>query len=189
MSTGVREGNSNEKRIIKGLINNEAAFIQSLRVFANTSTLSGLGVTEGDSNNSPLEASGNYLSKSGDFMVGQIGNAFDSIAATNIVDDTLDVSKSTGTTYPVVILQGESPPTEDDLVTIVQGEDVFPYQELVIRTRSSIITIKNSDNINTPDGNDLVLPVGSIIHLYFDTFLGEWMIDGGTPFFGGGGGV
>jgi len=186
-STGVRDSSSTEKRVIKGLILNEAQFIQSLRVFANFSTLSGLGATGGDSNNSPLEASGNFFTKSGDFMLGQIGNSFDTIAATNIVNDILDVSKTSGVTFPVVILQGESPPTADDLVTIVQGEDVFPFQELVIRTRSSIITIKNSDNINTPDGNDLVLPVGSIIHLYFDTFLGEWVIDGGTPFFGSGG--
>ena len=188
-STGVRDSNSTEKRVIKGLILNEAQFIQSLRVFANTSTLSGLGSTGTETNNSPLEASGNYLAKSGDIMLGQLGNAFDSIAATNILSDILDVSKATGTTFPIVILQGESPPTADDLVTITQGEDVFPFQELVIRTRSSVITIKNSDNINTPDGNDLVLPVGSIIHLYFDTFLGEWVIDGGTPFFGGGAGT
>lgn len=187
-STGVRESNDTNKRVIKGLILNEAQFIQSLRVFANTSTLSGLGATGTETNNSPLEASGNYLAKSGDIMIGQLGNAFDTIAATNIVNDILDVSKATGTTFPIVILQGESPPTADDLVTITQGEDVFSFQELVIRTRSSIITIKNSDNINTPDGNDLVLPVGSIIHLYFDTFLGEWVIDGGTPFFSSGGG-
>jgi len=186
-STGVRESNDTNKRVIKGLILNEAQFIQSLRVFANTSSLSGLGATGTETNNSPLEASGNYLAKSGDIMLGQLGNAFDTLAATNIVNDILDVSKATGTTFPIVILQGESPPTDDDLVTITQGEDVFPFQELVIRTRSSIITVKNSDNINTPDGNDLVLPVGSIIHLYLDTFLGEWVIDGGTPFFSSGG--
>jgi len=185
-STGVRDSSSTEKRVIKGLILNEAQFIQSLRVFANSSTLSGLGVTGGDSNNSPLEASGNYLAKSGDIMIGQLGNEFDTIAATNIENDTLDVSKTSGVTFPVVILQGELL-ADDDLVTITQGEDVFPFQELVIRTRVNIITVKNSDNINTPDGNDLVLSVGSIIHLYFDTFLGEWVIDGGTPFFGSGG--
>jgi len=188
-STGVRDQDSSIKRVIKGLILNEAQFIQSLRVFANSSTLSGFGATGGDSNNSPNEPSGNYLARSGDTMLGQFGNAFDTIAATNIVSDTLDVSKTSGVTFPVVILQGESPPAADDLVTITQGSDVFPFQELVIRTRSSIITVKNSDNINTPDGNDLVLPVGSIIHLYFDTFLGEWVIDGGTPFFSGGSGV
>lgn len=187
-STGVRELNDDNKRVIKGLILNEAQFIQSLRVFANTSTLSGLGATGTETNNSPLEASGNYLAKSGDIMIGQLGNAFDTIAATNIVNGILDVSKATGTTFPIVILQGESPPAADDLVTITQGEDVFSFQELVIRTRSSIITVKNSDNVNTPDGNDLVLPVGSIIHLYFDTFLGEWVIDSGTPFFSSGGG-
>lgn len=179
-STGVRDSNSTEKRVIKGLIQNEAQFIQSLRVFANTSTISGLGATEGDSNNSPNEPSGNYFAKSGDIVLGQKGNAFNPLAATNILNGVLDVSKSTGTTFPIVILQGESPPTADDLVTITQGTDVFPFQELVIRTRSSIITIKNSDNINTPNGSDLVLPIGSIIHLYFDTFLGEWVIDGGT---------
>ena len=187
-STGVRETNSNEKRVIKGLIKNEEAFIQSLRVFANTSTLSGLGATEGEVNNSPNEASGNYLSKSGDTMIGQFGNNFDTIAATNLVNDTLDVSKSTGITFPVVILQGEGL-TDDDLVTIIQGEDVFPFQELWIRTRVNIITVKNSDNVNTPDGNDLVLPVGSIIKLIFDTFLGEWVIVGGNAVAGSGGGT
>ena len=185
-STGVRETNSNERRVIKGLIKNEEAFIQSLRVFANTSTLSGLGSTGGEVNNSPLEASGIALTKSGDFMLGQFGNAFDGVSATNLASDTLDVSKTSGVTFPVVILQGEGL-ADDDLVTIIQGEDVFPFQELIIRTRVNVITVKNSDNVNTPDGNDLVLPVGSIIHLYFDTFLGEWVIDGGTPFFGTGG--
>ena len=58
-STGVRESNDNNKRVIKGLIQNEAQFIQSLRVFANTSTLSGLGSTEGEINNSPKDPSGN----------------------------------------------------------------------------------------------------------------------------------
>ncbi len=187
-STGVRETNSNEKRVIKGLIKNEEAFIQSLRVFANTSTISGLGATEGEVNNSPNEASGNYLSKSGDTMIGQFGNNFDTITATNLVDDTLDVSKSTGITFPVVILQGEGL-TDDDLVTIIQGEDVFPFQELWIRTRVNIITVKNSDNVNTPDGGDLVLPVGSIIKLIFDTFLGEWVIVGGNAVAGSGGGT
>lgn len=186
-STGVRDENSNEKRVIKGLIKNEEQFIQSLRVFANTSTLSGLGATEGDSNNSPIDASGNFLSKSGDIMVGQFGNQYDAINATNIINDTLDVSKTSGITFPVVILQGESPPDPDDLVNIIQGDDVFPFQELWIRTRSSVITIKNSGNVNTPDGNDLVLPVGSIIKLLFDNFLGEWVIVSGTALSGGGG--
>jgi len=137
-STGVRDSNSNSKRIIKGLILNEAQFIQSLRVFANTSTLSGLGATGGETNNSPLEASGNYFTKSGDILLGQFGNSFDTIAATNLVNDTLDVSKSTGSTFPVIILQGEGL-ADDDLVTILQGEDVFPFQELIIRTRVNII--------------------------------------------------
>ncbi len=178
-STGVRDTNSNEKRIIKGLILNEAQFIQSLRVFANSSSLSGLGATGGDSNNSPLEASGNYFTKSGDILLGQFGNSYDAIYATNLVDDTLNVSKSTGITFPVVILQGEGL-ADDDLVTITEGTDVFPFQELWIRTRANIITVKNSGNVNTPNGNDLVLPVGSIIKLIFDNFLGEWVIVGGN---------
>jgi len=185
-STGVRDSSSTEKRVIKGLILNEAQFIQSLRVFANSSTLSGLGATGGDSNNSPLEASGNYFSKSGDILLGQFGNSFDTIAATELVSGTLDVSKSTGSTFPVIILQGEGL-ADDDLVNITEGEDVFAFQELWIRTRINIITVKNSGNVNTADGEDLVLPAGSIIKLLFDTFLGEWVIVAGNAVTGSGG--
>ena len=128
MSSGVREGNSYTLRVIKGLINNEAAFIQSLRVFANTSTLSGLGVTGGITSNSPQIASGNYFRRSGDYMIGQSGDNYGII---EIIDGTLNVSKSNGDISPLILLNPEGG-VVDELDTIIDSWVVMDKKPMVV---------------------------------------------------------
>lgn len=173
-STGVRDSNSDGKRTIKGLIKNEEAFVQSLRVFANTSTLSGLGSTGGEITNAPLGASGSYFRKSGDTMIGQSGENF---GVTSIIDGKINVSKSDGTTDALILLFSQLP-EPDTLDTIIEGSDVYSFQRLRLRTVLEEITITENDNIITPQGGDLIVQPDSIITLVFDTaVVDKWRIE------------
>lgn len=187
-STGVRETNSDARRIIKGLILNEAQFIQSLRIFANTSTLSALGSTGGDSNNSPLEASGNYLAKAGDTMIGPI--AFFPVF-TEIVSGIINISDVTDFHSSNVVTGTEGVGSTDDLDRIDGAR--FAGQLLFLQgTIGEVITINNDPsgtgtggfNIRTPDGNPFTLTGNQNIILKFDSITNQWVIIAGA---GGGG--
>jgi len=189
-STGVRDSNSIDKRVIKGLILNEAQFIQSLRVFANTSTLSGLGATEGEINNSPIEASGNYLSRLGDKMLGPL-------ALAPPLDFTIEID--TNNTIDIGPLNDNAQYTSnvqlDDIqpnsfVLDIIANAAFDGQLLFLRTfaPSSPFTISqgtlgNGGNIQTGDGNDLTVGDLQVVTLIFDEALkieantgGSWRI-------------
>ena len=163
-------------RLIKGLIQNESQFIQSLRVFSNTSTLSGLGATGGINNNAPQLASGNYFNKSGDFMVGQYG---DCSSIVEIIDGAINVAKSGGVTSPMILLNPESG-LDDELDNIIPGVDVFFYQRLRIRTHNKDITFTENGNIKTPQGGNFIVPPDNIVELVYDTVPQVWRIISAT---------
>ncbi|KKN75401.1 hypothetical protein LCGC14_0380220 [marine sediment metagenome] len=164
--SGVRLPNSTQQRTVQGLIENETQFIQSLKIFTDV----GLGVTGGEISSLP-GGSVNALQKSGDTMLGQLGRNFE---IANIVSDILDVSKTNGATAPVLVVNGEGA-VADDLATITPGGDVFFYQELWMQMVNEI-TIKETDNIVTPLGGDLVVPANSIVKFTFSTFISGWMV-------------
>lgn len=189
-STGVREENNNQKRVIKGLIKNEEQFIQSLRVFANTSTLSGLGATESEASNSPVDASGNFLTKAGDTMLGPI--AFFPVDVT-IDTGIINISDVTDDHSSRVIISTEGAAPTDDLDRINGAR--FAGQFLSLQgIIGQTITINNDPsgtgtgqfNIRTPDGNPFILSGNQNIILFFDSIANQWVIVTGGGSGGGG---
>jgi len=200
-STGVREANDTNKRVIKGLILNEAQFIQSLRVFANTSTLSGLGSTEGEINNSPKDPSGNYLSRLGDKMLGPL-------ALTPPLDFTIEIDANN--TIDIGPLNDNAQYTSNVQLDSIQPNSfvldiianaAFDGQLLFLRTFAPTTpftisqgTLGNGGNIQTGDGSDLTVGDLQVVTLIFDEALiieantgGSWRVLSVSS--GGGGGV
>ncbi len=189
-STGVREPNDTNKRVIKGLIQNESQFIQSLRVFANTSTLSGLGSTEGEINNSPTEASGNYLSRLGDKMLGPLAlNPPLDFTIDIDANNTIDIGPLNDNAQYTSNVQLDDEQTNGFVLDIIAGA-AFDGQLLVLRTfaPSDPFTISqgtgaNGGNIQTGDGNDLTVGDLQAVTLIFDEALkieanlgGSWRV-------------
>lgn len=189
-STGVREANDTNKRVIKGLIQNEAQFIQSLRVFSNTSTLSGLGSTEGEINNSPKDPSGNYLSRLGDTMLGPF--ALSPPLDFRIVIDannTIDIGPLNDNAQYTSNVQLDSIQPNGFVLDIIANA-AFDGQLLFLRTFAptspftiSQGTLGNGGNIQTGDGNDLTVGDLQTVTLIFDEALkigantrGSWRI-------------
>lgn len=200
-STGVRESNSNNRRVIKGLILNEAQFIQSLRVFANTSTISGLGATEGEINNSPTEASGNYLSRLGDTMLGPLALSPPLDFRIEIdANNTIDIGPLNDNAQYTSNVQLDSIQPNSFVLDIIAGA-AFDGQILVLRTFApstpftiSQGTLGNGGNIQTGDGNDLTVGDLQVATLIFDEALkieantgGSWRVLSVSSGGGGGG--
>ena len=189
-STGVRESNDTNKRIIKGLIQNEAQFIQSLRVFANTSTLSGLGSTEGEINNSPRDPSGNYLSRLGDKMLGPLALSPPLDFTIEIdANNTIDIGPLNDNAQYTSNVQLDSIQPNSFVLDIIANA-AFDGQLLFLRTFAPTIpftisqgTLGNGGNIQTGDGNDLTVGDLQIVTLIFDEALkieantgGSWRV-------------
>ena len=200
-STGVRESNSNDKRIIKGLIQNEAQFIQSLRVFANSSTLSGLGSTEGEINNSPKDPSGNYLSRLGDKMLGPLALSPPLDFRIEIdANNTIDIGPLNDNAQYTSNVQLDSIQPNSFVLDIIANA-AFDGQLLFLRTFAPTTpftisqgTLGNGGNIQTGDGNDLTVGDLQIVTLIFDEALkieanigGSWRVLSVSSASGGGG--
>lgn len=186
-STGVRESNSNEKRIIKGLILNEGQFIQSLRVFANSSTLSGLGSTEGEINNSPKDPSGNYLSRLGDKMLGPLALSPPLDFTIEIdTNNTIDIGPLNDNAQYTSNVQLDSIQPNSFVLDIIANA-AFDGQLLFLRTFAPTVpftisqgTLGNGGNIQTGDGNDLTVGDLQIVTLIFDEALKIGINTGGS---------
>lgn len=189
-STGVIDSNSNDKKIIKGLILNNALFVQSLRVFANSSTLSGLGTTEGEINNSPQDPSGNFLSRLGDRMLGPLALS-PPLDFTIEIDalNTIDIGPLNENFQYTSNVQLDSIQPNSFILDIIAGA-AFDGQLLFLRTFAPTTpftisqgTLANGGNIQTGDGNDLVVGDLQIVALIFDEALkieantgGSWRV-------------
>jgi len=186
-STGVRDSNSDKKRAIKGLILNEEQFIQSLRVFANTSTLSGLGSVGSEISNRPKDSASNHLAISGGGMIGPfaLGSSPKELSIDIDNANTINIgialeepkkggSESENLQYSSNV-QIKDTPTSTTL-TIIKGA-AFNGQFLILRTFApSPITIAqatqpNGGNIQTPTGSDVILGDLQIRMLIFDASL------------------
>ena len=189
-STGVREANDTNKRVIKGLILNEAQFIQSLRIFANTSTLSGLGSTEGEINNSPKDPSGNYLSRLGDTMLGPLALSPPLDFTIEIdANNTIDIGPLNDNAQYTSNVQLDSIQPNSFVLDIIANA-AFDGQLLFLRTFAPTTpftisqgTLGNGGNIQTGDGNDLTVGDLQTVALIFDEALkieantgGSWRV-------------
>ncbi|KKM73095.1 hypothetical protein LCGC14_1413960, partial [marine sediment metagenome] len=67
MTEGIRKEKNLPERIARTIIQNEELFIQSLKIFANTSIVGSQGAQAGGSSGGPSGV-GNYLRKDGDAM-------------------------------------------------------------------------------------------------------------------------
>jgi len=180
-STGIDKARSPDQRIADNTIDITKQIIEDTKVFNATSPEFALGGEQGSSEGS---AAGNYLAKSGDIRLGPMGNEFRIV---EIIDNTISVSIATPNYVPLIVLNPEGG-TPDDLETIVPGESVFLNQEILLQggNISSDITLKNSSNIITPDGGDLVLAFGEIIRLYYSQLLAAWVVAWFSSNVGGG---
>jgi len=192
MTEGIRKEKNLPERIARSLIQNEELFIQSLKIFANTSIVGSQGAQAGGSSGGPSGV-GNYLRKDGDIMDGPI--AFQPSIA-SIVANQIDIRKSVASNYgsKVFLISEGIGATEDELNFIIGGSSPnslvgseFPGQILVISPIDThTITINNDPsgfgdatavppfNIRTPDGNPVVLKNQQTVMLIFDSTSSQW---------------
>lgn len=190
MTEGIRKEKNLPERIARSLIQNEELFIQSLKIFANTSIVGAQGAQAGGSSGGSSGV-GNYLRKDGDIM--------DAVFATRpsiatIANNEIDISKLTATNYTskvFIIGEGSADDELNFIVGGVAGTTVlgaeFPGQWLIIQPiAGQEITINNDasgfgdptatprQNIRTPDGNPVILKNEQAVLLNFDTTSGQW---------------
>ena len=118
MTEGIRKEKNLPARIARSLIQNEELFIQSLKIFANTSIVGSQGTQAGGSTGGSSGV-GNYLRKDGDIMDGPI--AFQPTIA-SIVANQIDIRKSEGTNYTSKLFLVAEVGFEDELNFILGGE-------------------------------------------------------------------
>lgn len=171
-NTGVRKFRGTSDRVIELLEGKEKDFIESLKVVSgeSSSDLSGLGDEGGGMS---LSAEGNFLPIPGGQMKGPI--AFNPIFK-EILNDELDVSKTTGAYSTRIITGAEGAGPIDDLSNIKGGE--FPGQLAIVQgTIGEVITIKHltgGGNIRTPDTTDFQLVDNQNALLIFDIIAAQW---------------
>ena len=185
-STGVRKESNTDSRIIRGLIDNEKAFVESLKPFSSESALSGLAGSGSSSQNSAGSAPGNYLPTRGGTMIGSI--AFFPIIA-EIANDRIDISDIAGKESTRIILNAEGGSSIDDLIGIdgaLRAGQLLNLQGTITET----ITIKHlatGGNIRTFDSSDVVLSGNQNLWFIFDTISNQWAQIGGAGGSGGSG--
>jgi len=169
-STGVRKESTQDSRIIRGIIENERLFVESLSPFAG-SGISGIG-SSGQRGPNSVSPAGNSLNLAGGVMRGPFGN---DLLILEIVSDQIEVSKASGNDAPYIVLNPELG-LDDDLVTIIPGTGAVTQRELWLEIANKTITFKTTGNIFTPSGTDFAAPAGSIIKLIFSNNLNGWVI-------------
>jgi len=133
------------------------------------------GRSLGSGSQSISTASDEYIKKRGDTVYGALGyNVGTIIISSDTIDLAPDNNISLQIPLPYVFLQPESG-TADDLVTI--NGIKFIQQELWMRgvNDTVTITIKNSGNIRTIDGNDFALAGKNYIKFVYDVADEKWV--------------
>jgi len=121
-------------------------------------------------------ASSNFIKKDGDTVIGALGWSVNTIIiASDEIDIAPDDTVQRGRALPMVLLQPESG-TTDDLVTITGAKQM--QQELWVRgvNATVTITIKNSGNIQTPDGLDFDIVGKRYYKLIYDIADEAWAL-------------
>lgn len=193
---GIRKEKNLPERIARSIIQNEELFIQSLKIFANTSIVGSQGAQSGGSSGGPSGV-GNYFRKDGDIVDGVFATR-PSIAT--IADGEIDIRKITGDNYTSKVFLIPESGTEDELNFILGGSAgpiilgaEFPGQWLIMQPIAGAKITINHDisgfgdptasprkNFRTPDGNPIILENEQAVLVNFDSTSGQWSFLG-TP--------
>ncbi len=173
-STGVRNASSIEERVNRALIKDEAQFIQSLKIFSNTSIVGSSGAQSAGASNSP-SIIGNFLRKEGDFMIGQL--ALNPILIT-IIDNIIDATIISEQYSSRLIVNGQGA-ADDDIEQILSEKTpgtIMIIQGIIGQT----LTIKHlakggaDQDIRTPDDADFLIVGNQNVTLIYDAPANEW---------------
>ena len=104
-----------EDRVARALIKDEEQFIQSLKIFNNTSIVGTTGGSGGEGAGGP-GVGGNFVKRTGDTMTGQLG--FQPILR-ELVTDVLDLTKAAESFTGRVIVDGEAGDMNDQIRRIL----------------------------------------------------------------------
>jgi len=176
-STGTRKQRSVQDRAAEALIENDKELINSFKVFAESSNAVA-GLAGPAANNSPKTPAGNYLAREGDSMIGPIalGPPLDFTVDID-ANNTIDIGPTGENIQYSSNIQIDDTPTSTTLDIIANAN--FDGQVLIIRTFAppvsgitiSQATLANGGNIQTADGNDIILGDLQMIILVFDESL------------------
>lgn len=158
----------------RALIKDEEQFVQSLKIFNNTSIVGSVGGQSGGISNAPAEG-GNFLRREGDFMIGGFG--LHPILVT-VASDVIDARLISDAYTSRLIVNGEGG-VDDDIEQILSEKQ--PGSILVIQgIAGQVLTIKNlakgggDEDIRTPGGVDFFVVGEQNVTLIYDAVNNEW---------------
>lgn len=185
-STGTRKERNVQTRSNEAITEADKEFINGLKIFSESSN-SVAGLAGPSVNNSPKTPAGNYLAREGDSMIGPIAfgpplNFRVEVDANN----TIDIGPlGENIQYSSNIQLDDLQPNSSVLDIIANA--AFDGQILVLRTFAPTVpynirqaTLANGGNIQTADGNDIVLSDLQMMILVFDESLIVFNNTGGT---------
>lgn len=165
----------------RSLIKDEAQFIQSLKIFNNTSIVGAQGAQGGSQSNSPPLA-GNFLRKEGDFMIGGFGlHPILVTIDTGVIDAR--IAAVVGGAFQNnfssrLIVNGEG--AVDDDVDQILSEKIPGMLMVIQGIVGQVLTIKHlakgggDEDIRTPDGLDFFVTGEQNVTLIYDAVNNEW---------------
>lgn len=192
-STGTRKPRDVQSRTTESIIEIDKEFINSLKIFSESSN-EVAGLVGAAINNSPKTPAGNYLAREGDSMIGPI--AFGPPVNFRIevdANNTIDIGPlNENIQYTSNIQLDDLQPNSSTLDIIANAN--FDGQVLVLRTFAPTVaytirqgTLGNGGNIQTFDGSDVTMGDLQTIVLVFDESLiigantgGTWRMVAGT---------
>ena len=175
-STGTRKERNVQTRANEAITEADKEFIQSLKVFAESSN-EVAGLAGASISNSPKTPAGNYLAREGDSMIGPIalGPPVDFRVEID-ANETIDIGQFNDDAHYSSNIELDSIQPNGFVLNIIANAN-FDGQILIMRTfgpDSFTInqgTVGNGGNIQTPDGNDFTLEALQMIILVFDEAL------------------
>ena len=185
-STGTRKERNVQTRSNEAITEADKEFINSLKIFSESSN-SVAGLAGPAVNNSPKTPAGNYVAREGDSMIGPLAlgpplNFRVEVDANN----TIDIGPlGENVQYSSNIQLDDIQPNSSTLDIIANAG--FDGQILVMRTFAPTVpydirqaTMANGGNIQTADGDDIVLSDLQMMILVFDESLIVFNNTGGT---------
>lgn len=175
-STGTRKERNVQTRANEAITEADKEFIQSLKVFAESSNevagLAGAAIS-----NSPKTPAGNYLAREGDSMIGPIalGPPVDFRVEID-ANDTIDIGQFNDNAHYSSNIELDAIQPNSFVLNIIANAN-FDGQILIMRTFGpDSFTINQGDlgnggNIQTPDGEDFILVALQMVILVFDEAL------------------
>lgn len=168
MSSGVRQADSPEKRLVATMLGLADVYTQELKAAPGAYSTRALAGPE------LATPTGNFLNKGGDFMIGPFGNEHRIVTVSS---GKINVSRQVWEGYAPYLYVNSAHETQLDLHTIEVGAGELPNRELWIQAASPARTLNivnatdDEGNICTPDGEDLELAPGQIIKLIYSSVI------------------